>query len=399
MHFSPMQVGYIANCIEPINIASDARWALDLGSGRPDTDVIPIERHGAILGILRKGEVNKLSNFFDSLVKRLTKKTSLPTMMPVHEVIESSAYINAVVERGLQSISWDDPGWYVIEHKHRYYGIVNLRQMIEYLEGIQTRDLKRAGEIQKNLLVMPELQDARFSFLSYNRMANEVGGDWYRPLRLSKNLYLFGCFDVAGKNISGALVTMSLGTFFATLELGSYRELSQGRRRRDDPGQITSLLNSLIRKVNPPDVFVAGALLYANFSTNLLEIHNCGLSPVIAFAPSGNKTIAFKSYKPNLPPLGLSEGFEPDPPQKIPICDGLRIVVYSDGLLDMSDIHGERYGEERGIQFIQNLQFVQEENFSTYIDREIDLWAKDTALADDVTLFELRFGKILQEAG
>jgi uncharacterized protein (UPF0264 family) len=31
------------------------------------------------------------------------------------------------------------------------------------------------------------------------------------------------------------------------------------------------------------------------------------------------------------------------------------------------------------------------------VDREIDLWTKDTALADDVTLFELRFGNILQE--
>ncbi|MCL1812137.1 MAG: serine/threonine-protein phosphatase [Treponema sp.] len=396
-YFTPLQVGYIANPIEPINIASDAKWTLDLKSGRPETEVIPIERHGAILGIVHKEDINKVGNFKESLVNRVLGKTAVPFMMPVHEVIEASSYINVVLERGLQNIRWDDPGWYVVEHKHKYYGVVNLRQMMEYSEAIQARDLKRAGEIQKNLLVQPELQDARFGFISYNRMANVVGGDWHKPLRINKDLYLFGCFDVAGKNISGALVTMSLGTCFATLEMVSYREGAQSLRKRDKPEQITSLINSLITKVNPPDVFVAGALLYVNFSTNMVEIHNCGLSPVTAFVPSDNMTIAYKTYKPNLPPLGLAGEFVPDPPQKIRISDGLRIVVFSDGLSDMSDIRGERYGDARTIQFLQNLHYIPADGFSTYVDREIDLWTKDTALADDVTLFELRFGNILPD--
>ncbi|MCL1928447.1 MAG: serine/threonine-protein phosphatase [Treponema sp.] len=396
-YFTPLQVGYIADSVEPINIASDAKWELVLKSGRPETEVIPIERHGTILGIVHKEDTKKLGNFLDSLINRVTGKNTMPFMMPIHDVIEASSYINIVLEKGLQTVRWDDPGWYVVEHKHKYFGIVNLRQMMEYSEEIQTRDLKRAGEIQKNLLIQPELQDVRFSFLSYNRMANIVGGDWYKPLRINKDLYLIGCFDVAGKNISGALVTMSLGTCFAALELVAYRDSTQSRKKRDDPEQITALINSIIRKVNPPDVFVAGALLYVNFATNLVEIHNCGLSPVTAFVPSGNMAIAFKNYKPNLPPLGLTDEFVPDPPQKIQISDGLRIVVYSDGLLDMSDIHGERYGETRAINFLQNLHYIPADGFSVYVDREIDLWTKDTALADDVTLFELRFGNILQE--
>ena len=265
--------------------------------------------------------------------------------------------------------------------------------MMEYTENILTRDIQRAGEIQKNLLIHPELNDARFSFLSYNRMANIVGGDWHKPLCINKNMYLIACFDVAGKNISGSLVTMSLCACFSTLELVSFQGGPYDRRKKDSPDKITSLLNTVIHKVNPSDVFVAAVLLYIDFRTMSVEIHNCGLSPVIIFIPTGENSIAFKPYKANLPPLGVEQTIDIDTPYRVQISDGLRIVVHSDGLLDMCDVYGERYGEERTMQFLQNLHFIPKNKFSAFIDREIDLWTKDAALADDITLFELRFGK------
>ncbi|MDR2702022.1 MAG: serine/threonine-protein phosphatase [Spirochaetaceae bacterium] len=385
LHFSPTQVGCITNRIEPISIASDVRGAINFDSGTDNADVMPVERHGVILGFLRRESINELKNTKPTLMNRgLNSKNMLTSLLPVQEVIEASTYISTVVERGLRTTHWDDPAWYVVEHKHKYLGVVNLRQMMEYLDGVRFRDILRAGEIQGNLLNQPPVHDPRFTLLTYNKMANEVGGDWYKTLRLNKDMYLVGCFDVAGKNISGSLVTMSLGSCFAALELVRYSET--------EPQKITTLLNSLVRTVNPPDVFVAAAILYVNFSTMSIVIHNCGLSPVVAFIPTGEKSIGYKIYQPNMPPLGLAEEIIPEPFQKLPISNGLRIVVYSDGLGDIKDIYGEQYGEERTLDFLQNLHFLSGEGYSTFIDREINLWTKDTALADDVTLFEIRFG-------
>jgi sigma-B regulation protein RsbU (phosphoserine phosphatase) len=385
LYFSPTQVGCIAKCITPINLGSDVRGSIGyVETDGSDIDVIPVERHGKILGLLRKEHLDKLKKSQSSFFNRIFQKSSLlSSLVPVQELIEASTYINTVVKRGLETTRWDDPSWYVVEHRRKYYGIVNLRQMMEYMDGIRLRDILRAGEIQSNLLNQPTVKDSRFSILSYNRMANEVGGDWYKAMQINKDLYLLGCFDVAGKNISGSLVTMSLGACFAALELVHYKEQS--------PQEITTLINSLIRTVNPPDVFVAAAMLYVNFATNSIEIHNCGLSPVVAFVPTGEKSVGYKIYQPNMPPLGLADSINPDPVQKLPISSGLRIAVYSDGLGDIKDIYGEQYGEERTIEFLQNLHYLSGEGFSTFIDREINLWTKDTALADDVTLFEVRF--------
>jgi sigma-B regulation protein RsbU (phosphoserine phosphatase) len=387
LYFSPTQVGCIAKCIEPINLGSDVRGSIGyIASESSDIDVIPVERHGRILGLLRKEDMDKLKKSQGSFINRIFQQSSiLSSLVPVQELIEASTYINTVVKRGLETTRWDDPAWYVVEHKRKYYGIVNLRQMMEYMDGIRLRDILRAGEIQSNLLNQPTVRDSRFTTLSYNRMANEVGGDWYKAMQLSKDLFLLGCFDVAGKNISGSLVTMSLGACFATLELVRYKEQS--------PQEITTLINSLIRTVNPPDVFVAAAILYVNFATKSIEIHNCGLSPVVVFVPTGEKSVGYKIYQPNMPPLGLADEINPEPMQKIPISKGMRIAVYSDGLGDIKDIYGEQYGEERTIEFLQNLHYLSGEGFSTFIDREINLWTKDTALADDVTLFEVRFGQ------
>lgn len=386
LYFSPTQVGCIAKCVDPINLGSDARGSIGfIATDSTDIDVIPVERHGKILGLLRKEDLDKLQKSQNSFINRIFQKSSiLSSLVPVQELVEASTYINTVVTRGLETTRWDDPAWYVVEHKRKYYGIVNLRQMMEYMDGIRLRDIIRAGEIQSNLLNQPTVKDHRFSILSYNRMANEVGGDWYKAMQLGKDLFLLGCFDVAGKNISGSLVTMSLGACFATLELVRYKEQS--------PQEITTLINSLIRTVNPPDVFVAAAILYVNFSTGSIEIHNCGLAPVVAFVPTGEKSIGYKIYQPNMPPLGLAEEINPEPVQKLPISNDLRIAVYSDGLGDIKDIYGEQYGEERTIEFLQNLHYLSGDGFSTFIDREINLWTKDTALADDVTLFEVRFG-------
>jgi sigma-B regulation protein RsbU (phosphoserine phosphatase) len=377
----PMQVGYIANCIEPFNIVSDTKWTDDWKFSGKDTDVIPFTRHGVILGIVKREDAGKLHGSFLSRI--LGKKDISSLLMPVKEFIDASSYINTVVERGLKTSRWDDPAWYVVEHKKKYFGIVNLRQMMEYLDGIRARDLLRAGEIQKNLLIQPVMCDPRLVLLTYNRMAYEVGGDWYKTLQINKDLYLIGCFDVAGKNVSGSLVTMSLGTCFATLGLISYEE--------NNPEKTTSLLNALIRTVSPPDVFVAAVLLYIDFSRMAIEIHNCGLSPVVVFFPMDEKRIGYKTFAPNLPPLGLEEEIKPDPPQKISIAKGLRVAVHSDGLMDMCDIHGERYGEERVLEFLQNLHYIDGEGFTAFVNRELDLWAKDTALADDVTLLDMRF--------
>lgn len=378
--FSPLQVGYIADCVEPLSAGSEAGWALELLADRPELEVVPIERDGAVLGVVSR---HVLEGLVDSAWKRFWQKDLDAYVVPARRTVEATDYVDRIVSKDLEAVERDDPGWYIVQHRRSYLGIVNLRGMLEHLNELRSHDLRRAGEIQRHLLAKELPDDPRFKLTFFNRMAHEIGGDFYRAAQIGSDRWLIACFDVAGKNVSGALATSALGAFFASFRLFSYE---------GEPRLTTGLLNALVRDVNPDDVFVAAALFYVDMAAKTVEIHNCGFSPVLAFVPQEDRKITCKLARPNLPPLGIEERLVNDAPQVIPIVKGLRLTAYSDGLTDMTDPFGERYGEERTVEFLRNLHKAPATEIHGLLTSEVERWIGESHLADDITLVDLRFG-------
>ncbi len=377
--FTPLQVGYIADCVEPLSAGSDAGWALQTLSERPELEVLPIERDGAVLGVLPRKVLEEL---MESAWKRFWQKDLDAYIIPAKKTIEATDYVDRIVAQGLKESDNDDPQWYIIQHRRSYLGIVNLRQLLEYMNELRSQDMNRASEIQKYILGKPQPEDSRFKLVFYNRMAYEIGGDFYKAAKIGEDRYMVACFDVAGKNISGALATIALGSFFASLRLFAYS---------GDPRLTTGLINAMVREVNPGDVFVTAVLFYIDFKTQTVEIHNCGFSPVFAFVPQEDRKVSCKLARPNLPPLGLEDKMVNDSPQIIPIVKGLRLSAYSDGLTDMTDPFGERYGDERVTELLQNIHKVPSSEVNDILSGEIDKWIGESHLADDITLVDIRF--------
>jgi sigma-B regulation protein RsbU (phosphoserine phosphatase) len=269
-----------------------------------------------------------------------------------------------------------------VQHNQSYLGLAGIQKIVERSNSLQVRDLIRAGEIQQNLLDKSRVEDKRLQVLLYNKMANELGGDFYRVFKSGKDRYLIGCFDVAGKNISGSLATMALGACFAALELFKF----EGGAER-----TTQFINSLVREVNPPGVFVTAVLFYVDFTTMTVKIHNCGFSPVLIFVPQRDNKITLKTILPSLPPLGIQEELDVDSGQIVSIASGLRLTAYSDGLTDMANIRGERYGEDRTGELLRQFHRIPQKNLRQSLEKEIAAWIGEASLADDVTLVDMRF--------
>jgi sigma-B regulation protein RsbU (phosphoserine phosphatase) len=334
--------------------------------------VVPVERDGKILGVI-----------FRSTLEKIAQSSSLEAyLIPALGTVEASTSIDAVVASFLKGEQGDDASWFVVLHKGACLGVAGLRKIIEHSHNIQGRDLIRAGEIQQNLLDKSSVNDKRLQILLYNKMAHELGGDFYRVFRSGKDRYLVGCFDVAGKNISGSLATMALGACFSALELFKFEGGAE---------KTTQFINSLVRDVNPPGIFVTAVLFYIDFTTMTVKIHNCGFSPVLIFVPQENNKVTFKVIQPGLPPLGIQEELDVDTGQIVSIARGLRITAYSDGLTDMTNIYGDRYGEEKTFELLKKFHPVPQNSLRQFLDREIAGWIGDASLADDVTLVDMRF--------
>jgi sigma-B regulation protein RsbU (phosphoserine phosphatase) len=253
--------------------------------------------------------------------------------------------------------------------------------MTEYINTIHTQDLGRAGEIQNHLLAKTRVRDKRFNAVFFNTMAHEVGGDFFRIYQATQDKYMVCCFDVAGKNISGAMTTMALGACFSAFELFRYSNSAD---------KMTARINALIRSVNPPGVFVTAVLFYIDFGSRNIRIHNCGFSPVLIFVSVDNK-ISYKMINPNLPPLGVIDNFDFSDNQIVPISKNLRLCAYSDGLTDMADIYGERYGEEKTMALIKKIHSIPQTDIPKMLKKEVADWIGTASLADDITLVDIRF--------
>jgi sigma-B regulation protein RsbU (phosphoserine phosphatase) len=377
--FSPLQVGYIVEPIEPLSANSDVAWVLETIADKPEWNVVPIERDGVVLGVVSRKILEDLAA---SAWSRFWQKDLDAYLIPARETIEASTYIGKVVDNSIKNVRGEETFWFVVQHRRSYLGVVSLQKMLEYTNTLRSQDLTKAGEIQNNLLQKSVINDKRISLLFYNQMAHEIGGDFYRVFKSGQDRYLVGCFDVAGKNISGSMATMALGACFSAMELFNFEASAE---------RITQFINALVRDVNPPGVFVTALLFYVDFSTRTIKIHNCGFSPVHIFMPQETKKVAYTVAQPCYPPLGIQEDLELNSDQVIPIVKGLRVSAYSDGLTDMCDMFGERYGEEKTVKLLKLFHTLPQNAIPKDLEKEINRWIGEASLADDITLVDMRF--------
>jgi sigma-B regulation protein RsbU (phosphoserine phosphatase) len=376
--FSPLQIGYITEVAEPINAGSNIDWAMELIADNQDLKVIPVERDGTVQGVLPREVLQKMAG---SAWSKFWQKDLDAYVIPIREVVDATSYINKILEEALKTESYETV-WFVVQHRRSYLGIVSMKKILEYTNEMRTQDLNRAGEIQQHLLQKTAVSDKRFDLALFNHMAHEIGGDYYRVYQPDKDHIMVGCFDVAGKNISGALTTMALGAIFSSFDLFQYV---------GNPDKVTERINLLIKDVNPPGIFVAALLLYVDFTLKIIRVHNCGFSPLLIFVPQSDRKISYKVSSPALPPLGVEDAYDYSECPIIPITKGLRFCAYSDGLTDMMNIYGERYGEEQAAKLIKNIHSTPQSSIPKIITKEINSWIGTASLADDVTLMDMRF--------
>jgi len=317
----------------------------------------------------------------ESAWKRFWQKDLDAYIIPAKKTIEATDYVDRIVAQGLKESDNDDPQWYRNPTSTKLFGYRKPSTIIGIHERTPFPGYEPSFGDTKYILDKPQPEDSRFKLAFFNRMAYEIGGDFYKAASIGEDKYLVACLTWREKHFRSP-GDHRFGFLFVSLRLFTYS---------GDPRLTTGLINAMVREVNPGDVFVTAVLFYIDFKTQTVEIHNCGFSPVFAFIPQEDRKVSCKLARPNLPPLGLEDKMVSDAPQIIPIVKGLRLSAYSDGLTDMTDPFGERYGDNRVTELLQNIHKVPTSEITTILSGEIDKWIGESHLADDITLVDIRF--------
>lgn len=204
-------------------------------------------------------------------------------------------------------------------------------QRDKVLTKLVSRDLQIASTIQKALLPRHLPSGHGFEMAAYGQSAREVGGDLYDAFAVSDKGILMIIADVMGKGVPAAMIAAMLHSV-----VRSRPELAH------QPAQLLSFLHhSMHADLSNVGMFITAQLVYCDFSTRQLTLATAGHHPALLAAPSLLSTIRINSEGPLLGVFPDAEFEE----ISVPLPEGSRVLLYTDGLPELRNVKGQCFGE------------------------------------------------------
>ncbi|MEZ5505221.1 MAG: fused response regulator/phosphatase [Gammaproteobacteria bacterium] len=178
--------------------------------------------------------------------------------------------------------------------------------------------------------------------------------------------------DFTGHGLPAAIGAIPLSqTFFDAAQQGA------------SVSSIARALNRVLSRFLPNDMFAAAAIAELNADGNRLSLWMGGMPDALLTHPDG--TLREKIISTHMP-LGIltDDEFERDP-HIFEVRPGERLYLYTDGIPEALNPHGELYGDER---LTSHFNPLNTDPFTSLID-DVSQYRGAGGQIDDITLLEL----------
>jgi len=249
---------------------------------------------------------------------------------------------------------------------------------VESKARLLEQDLDKARQIQASILPEHEVKFHFYDVYGVSLPDRIVGGDFFDYLRASGDKQRLGVVigDAASKGIPAAAQA-----------LYASGALRMGVEYQTKIGSLITRLNQLVNKTFTPEHFIS--MVYAELSTSdkgLVIYVNAGHSNPIILRAETNEV-------ETLPATGQIIG--PFPRESYHseftvMHRGDVMLLYTDGIVEASNEHGEMYGEERLIQMLKQHKKRTPRELCQLILEDVQLFSRMAEYSDDKTLVAIR---------
>jgi serine phosphatase RsbU (regulator of sigma subunit) len=244
--------------------------------------------------------------------------------------------------------------------------------------AVLERDIALAHEAQQYLYprAAPVLSAA--SVWGVTTPARVVSGDLYDFLSFSNTEVGLLCADVSGKGMPAALM-------MANLQAVAHGRLLGGTNGRPAPDAFVTALNRDIRGRFGDNRYAT--MFYGEFDSHsgILRYVSAGHCSPIFISEAGKATTLLEGDLPVglFPDVAYQE-------HRVILSRGCAIVVYTDGVTDALNSHGESFGEERIRRCLRSLpKGANAETICAQLAGKVNEWAAGVEQFDDTTILVL----------
>lgn len=244
-------------------------------------------------------------------------------------------------------------------------------------------EIEIARKIQMSMLPLPwpesgkPVGDSRIQIAALLEPARTVSGDLYAYQAEGRYLY-FIIADVSDKGVPASLVMASTRSMF-----------SYAVNKCLTPSDMATSINRVLCANNEENMFVTAIIGRIDTATSMMLLANAGHDLPYIVSPERKD---FLPLPPGLP-LGIMDDFTYGETE-IQFGSGDTLFLYTDGLTEAENAHGEQFGEKRIAGFIgDGSRFNSPLRLVEGIRREVGEFAREP-LGDDITLMAIRCDRL-----
>lgn len=201
------------------------------------------------------------------------------------------------------------------------------------------KEIEIAQDVQNRLFPQRLPNDADLLIEKEYRPHAEIGGDYYDVVEIDAERLLLCVADVSGKGVPASLL-------MSNFQAGLRTMLRQG-------GELTAVvteLNTLLFENANGEKFITAFLGVYNRRTRRLQYVNAGHNDPILLGPDG--TVQQLSHGTII--LGIMEELPMLMVGEVVVEPQSLLLLYTDGLTEIFDAHGNEFGEEGVLRVLQN---------------------------------------------
>jgi sigma-B regulation protein RsbU (phosphoserine phosphatase) len=252
--------------------------------------------------------------------------------------------------------------------------IENARLYREALEKARLeQEMRIAAEIQQALFPKAERTGSFFQAAAASLPCRSIGGDFFDYIDFQRG-FGFALGDVAGKGPPAALLSALMQGIFAAQATSTL-----------EPAATMELVNTALVRRGIESRFVT--IFYGILTADgTLTYSNAGHNPPLLFARNGVRRLEVGG-----PIVGLFDG-APFEQERLQLAAGDRLVIFSDGVSEASDVAGEEYGDNRIIDALKDTDAETSPAVLARLLASVRAFSTGAPQSDDITAMVIRYG-------
>lgn len=242
-------------------------------------------------------------------------------------------------------------------------------------------ELATVKTVQETLFPPSENQFGPVKIIGHFEPASECGGDWWNYSKVGDKIFLW-IGDATGHGAPAALITSAARSAAAVIEILD----------GISPGRALEIMNRAIHETSKGNINMTFFLASIDTLTGKLTYANASHDPPYLIRKPQDRPVSKKDLVPLMDVIGPRLGEKIDSIYEevtLDLVQGDCLVFYTDGIIDLQDIKGNKWGERTFIKMIveANAGTQSLNDRMAFLRRGITSYRGDAELIDDITLF------------